>query len=152
MRTNNSFVKRVVLNPRVGINTEHESGVYMPIAMHYGDIYRMQVYFTTTSLSSRLPLIYGMPESSKTLFYGPLARYEKLRVTHAPGISGTFSPPQRVGDPDMPESLTSGFLWNLWRGKRSRHSRRMRNLQFYVSGKRPIIQQPAHVRNHRSMA
>ena len=23
-------------------------------------------------------------------------------------------------------------------GKRSRHSRRMRNLQFYVSGKRPI--------------
>ena len=25
-----------------------------------------------------------------------------------------------------------------WRGKRSRHSRRMRNPQFYVSGKRPI--------------
>ena len=27
-----------------------------------------------------------------------------------------------------------------WRGKRSRHSRRMRNPQFYVSGKRPMIQ------------
>ena len=27
-------------------------------------------------------------------------------------------------------------LW--WRGKRSRHSRRMCNSQFYVSGKRPI--------------
>ena len=38
----------------------------------------------------------------------------------------------------MPWSLTSGFLWNRWRGKRSRHSRRMRNPQFYVSGKRPI--------------
>ena len=26
----------------------------------------------------------------------------------------------------------------LWQGKRSRHSRRMRNSQFYVSGKRPM--------------
>ena len=26
-----------------------------------------------------------------------------------------------------------------WRGKRSRHSQRMRNQQFYVSGKRPIV-------------
>ena len=38
----------------------------------------------------------------------------------------------------MPGSLTSGFLWSWWRGKRSRHSRRMRNPQFCVSGKRPI--------------
>ena len=36
-------------------------------------------------------------------------------------------------------SLTSGFLWSRWRGKRSRHSRRMRNPQFYVSGKRPML-------------
>ena len=61
-------------------------------------------------------------------------------------MPGTFSPPPRVSDPDMhhgicvmhmpwcmPGSLTSGFLWNRWRGKRSRHSRRMRNPQFYVS-------------------
>ena len=26
-----------------------------------------------------------------------------------------------------------------WRGKRSRHSPRMRNPQFYVSGKRPLV-------------
>ena len=38
----------------------------------------------------------------------------------------------------MSGSLTSGFLWNRLRGKRSRHSRRMRNPQFCVSGKRPI--------------
>ena len=50
---------------------------------------------------------------------GPLARYFKLRVAHAPGMPGTFSPPPRVSDPDMhhdmcithmprcmPESLT----------------------------------------------
>ena len=80
---------------------------------------------------------------------GPLARYVKLRVAHAPGMPGTFSP--RVSDPDMHdgtyvthvpscmlESLTSGFLWSWWRGKRSRHSWRMRNPQFYVSGKRPM--------------
>ena len=37
----------------------------------------------------------------------------------------------------MPGSLNSGFLWSRWRGNRSRHSRRI--LQFYVSGKRPML-------------
>ena len=85
------------------------------------------------------------------LYNGTLARCVKFRVAHAPGIPGTFSPPPRVSDPDMhhstcathvpwcmPGSLASGFPWSRWRGKRSRHSRRMRNPQFYVSGKRPM--------------
>ena len=38
----------------------------------------------------------------------------------------------------MPGSLTSSFPWSRWRGKRSQHSRRMRNPQFCVSGKKPI--------------
>ena len=55
----------------------------------------------------------------------------KLRVAHAPGMPGTFSPPPRVSDPDMhhgtcvthttwcmPGSLDSDFIWNRWRGKR----------------------------------
>ena len=80
---------------------------------------------------------------------GPLARYIKLQVAHAPEIPGTFFSPPQVSDPDMhhgtcvthvpwcmPGSLTSSFLWSPWRGKRSRHSRRMRNPQFYVSGER----------------
>ena len=75
----------------------------------------------------------------------------KIAGAHAQGMPGTFSPSPQVTDPGMhhgtcvthvpwcmPESLTSGFLWNWRRGKRSRHSRRMRNLQFCVSGKRPI--------------
>ena len=75
----------------------------------------------------------------------------KLRIAHAPGMPGTFSLPPRVSDPDMhhgtcvthvpwyaPGSLTSGFHWCRWRGKRSWHSRRMRNTQFYVSDKRPM--------------
>ena len=83
--------------------------------------------------------------------HGPLTRYVKLRVAHTPGMPGTFSPPPRVSDPGMrhgacathvpwcmPGSLASGFLWNQRRGKRSRHPRRMRNHQFYVSGKRSI--------------
>ena len=63
-----------------------------------------------------------------------------------PGMPGTFSSSSRVSDSDMHHvpwcmtgSLTSGFLWRQWRGKRSRHSRRMRNPQVYVSGKRPIV-------------
>ena len=86
-----------------------------------------------------------------------IARYVKLRVTHAPGMPETFSPPTWVSDPDMHHgtcvthvprcmsgSLTIGFLWNRWRGKRSRHSQRMRNPQYYVSGKRPMIPKLAH--------
>ena len=66
-------------------------------------------------------------------------------------LVGTFSPPPRVSDPDMHHgtrvvhvswgmlgSLTSGFLWSRWRGKRSWHSRCIRNPQFCVSGKRPM--------------
>ena len=81
----------------------------------------------------------------------PHARYVKLWVAHAPGMPGTFSLTPRVSDPDMHHGtcvthvpwcmsvlLTSAFLWSRWWGKRSRHSRRMRNPQFYVSGKRPI--------------
>ena len=62
-------------------------------------------------------------------FHGPLTRYVKLRVAHASGMPGTFSPPPRVSDPDvhhgmcvthmpwcMPGSLTRGFLWSRWRG------------------------------------
>ena len=79
--------------------------------------------------------------------HGPLARYIWFRGVHAPGMPGTFSPPRRVSVPDMHHgmcvpvprcmlgSLTSGFHWIRWRGKRSR---RMRIPQFYVSGKRPI--------------
>ena len=87
----------------------------------------------------------------KSRCYGPLIRYAKLRVAHAPGMPETFSPPPRVSNPDMHHgtcatyvpwcmsgSLTSGFFWSRWWGKRSRHSRRMRNPQFCVFGKRPI--------------
>ena len=84
--------------------------------------------------------------------HGPLARYVNLRVAYASGMSGTFFPPPQPSDPDMhqgtcvtyapwcmPWSLTGGFLWSWWWGKRSWHSQRMRNAQFYVSGKRPIV-------------
>ena len=83
--------------------------------------------------------------------HGPLTRYSKLRALYALGMPGTFSPPPLVSDPDMhhgtcvtqvswcmPGSPTSGFLWIRWRGKRSRHSRPMRNPQCWVSGKRPM--------------
>ena len=61
------------------------------------------------------------------------------------GNAGNVSSPPQVSDPDMhhgtcvsyvawcmPESLTSDFLWSRRLGKRSRHSWRMRNTQFYL--------------------
>ena len=63
-----------------------------------------------------------------------------------------FPPPPRFSDPDMHHgtcvthvpwcksgSLTNGFIWNRWRGKRSRHPRCMRYPRFCVSGKRPMF-------------
>ena len=35
------------------------------------------------------------------LTHGPLTRYVKLRVAHAPGMPGMLSPPRRVSDPGM---------------------------------------------------
>ena len=91
-------------------------------------------------------------EKKRLWVYGPLARYVNLWVVHALGMPGTFSLPPRVSDPDMhhgtcvthvpwymPGSITSDFIWSRWRGKGSRHSRRMRIPQFYVSGKRSIL-------------
>ena len=62
--------------------------------------------------------------------HGPLTRYVKLRVAHAPWMSGTFSPPPRINDPGMhhgtcathvswwmPGSQTSGSFGSRWRGK-----------------------------------
>ena len=84
----------------------------------------------------------------------PLASYLicKIAGCACAGLPGTFSPPRQVSDPDMhdvtsvthvpwciPGSLTSAFLWSLWPGKRSRHSRRMQNPQVYVSGKRLMM-------------
>ena len=66
-------------------------------------------------------------------------------------MPGLFSLPPWVSDPDMHHgtckthgpwcmlgALTSSFFWSQWWGKHSRHSRRMRNPQFYVSGKRSM--------------
>ena len=77
---------------------------------------------------------------------GPLTRYLKLQVAHAPWMPRTFSPPPLVSDLGMHHDTCvthvpwcmSGSLTRGWQGKRSRHSRRMRNPQFYVSGKRPV--------------
>ena len=84
---------------------------------------------------------------------GPLARYVQLRVARALGMPGTLSPSPRVSDPDMhhdtcvahvpwfmPRSLTNGFLWSRWWGKRSRHSQCMHSPHIYVygNGKRPV--------------
>ena len=61
----------------------------------------------------------------------------KIADAHAPTMSGTFSLAPRVSDPDMHHDTC--VMREFGRGeKHSRHSRRMRNSQFYVSGKRLI--------------
>ena len=104
---------------------------------------RWQICLWKTYLSFNVSIhALSIFSSCQHCHYGPLTRYTKLRVAHGPGILGTCSPSQRVSDPDMHQgtcvshvpwcmlgSLTSSFVWH-WRGKWSRHSRRMHNPQF----------------------
>ena len=88
---------------------------------------------------------------------GPFTRYVKLRVIHAPGMPGRSSPtPTSTPTPTPKETgwlrsqhgsrhvhyvravMHVGIANPRWRGKRSRHSRCMRNPQVYVIGKRPM--------------
>ena len=75
----------------------------------------------------------------------PNTRYVKLRVVHAPGMPGTFYPAtdfkgnRQLATRYVSRHVRDGVAYPQWRGKRSRHSRRMRNPQFYVSGKRPVV-------------
>ena len=84
-------------------------------------------------------------------YHGPLARYVRLRVAHATGMPGSFSLPRTSKENASKRSwyasrhvlhvravMHAGIADPWRRGKRSRHSRRMRNAQFFVYGKRPI--------------
>ena len=98
------------------------------------------VVYTNASRKYEVTVLIAMPWA-----------YCQIRNITGCACAARFSPPSRFSDPDMhqgtcvthvpwcmPGSLTSGFLWNLWRGKRSRYSRCMHNPLFYVSGKRAL--------------
>ena len=89
-----------------------------------------------------------------SILYVPWASCQipKIVCRACAGNAGNVLPPPRFSDPDMhhgtcvthapwcmPGSLTSDFLWS------PRHSRRMRNPQFYVSCKRPMQKCQAHM-------
>ena len=78
------------------------------IINRYNDTVHILKTIKTTISSTRRPsdvnncdFILGRHRRGIWLSHGPLARYVKLRVAHAPGMPGTFSPPPRVSDPDM---------------------------------------------------
>ena len=92
---------------------------------------------------------YRMPEYQH---YGPLARYVKLRVRMRRECRERFPRHRRWAIPTCITARASRTCRDACRdrqlsvsfeigggGKRSRHSRRMHNLQFYVSGKRPMV-------------
>ena len=92
---------------------------------------------------------------SSWVYVIPWASYQIRKIAScacAGNAGNVFTPPPQFSDPDMhhgmcvthvpwcmPGSPTGGFLWSRWRGKRSRHSRRIRNQRFCVSVKRPMV-------------
>ena len=100
-------------------------------------IYRLNVHFEefkmliTSRCEENLTFRWGCSNFIKNFHNGPLTRYVKLRIAHAPEMPGTFFLPPRISAPDlrddmcvmhvpwcMPGSLTSSCLWSWWRGKR----------------------------------
>ena len=93
-----------------------------------------------------------MHRCSERTLHGPLARYVKLRVRMRRECRERFPRHRRWAIPTCITARASRTCRDACRdrqlsvsfeigggGKRSRHSRRMRNLQFYVSGKRPMM-------------
>ena len=82
--------------------------------------------------------------------HGPLTRYGKSQVAHAPGMPGTFPPrPTSKETASKRSRLASrhvrracavmhvGITYPRWRGKRSRHSRRMHTHNFTYLARGP---------------
>ena len=88
---------------------------------------KLHVYYKNHALCSWF-LVFCCGLRTLNLKHGPLAKYVKMWVAHAPRMPGTYSPPPRSSDPDMHRgtcvphvqrymlgSLTNGFLWNRLR-------------------------------------
>ena len=103
---------------------------------------------------------YSWPQGQQVL-NGPLTRYVTLWDAHAPGMPWTFSPPPILKEiasyrsrhasrhvRDARAVMDVGIANPRWRGNRSWHSRRMRNTQFCVYGKRPMEQGGCHDLSH----
>ena len=72
--------------------------------------------------------------------HGPLTRYVKLQVAHAPGMPGTSPPPPPPPiSHDARAVMHVGIAYLRWRGKRSRHSRRMHTRNFAYLARGPLI-------------
>ena len=83
----------------------------------------------------------------RSLFHGPLTRYLKSKIAHTGNAGVTFSSPPPLKETASQRSrheprhvrdahavMNVGIANPRWAGKRSRHSRRMRNSEFWVSG------------------
>ena len=68
-------------------DTQRKNNVIMTLLFRWGHV------------DKPLHLIMSCIDVITNLWHGPLARYVKLRVAHAPGMPGAFSPPAQVSDP-----------------------------------------------------
>ena len=108
----------------------------------------LELYYAFTGNSNYTKLYINLWSEVSLLYTWTSYQIRKLRVVHALGMPGTSSPQPTpwkllVSDPDMHHGACVRTCRDAcrianprWRGKRSRHSRRMRNPQSYVHDKR----------------
>ena len=115
------FINKHQNDPLVNAETVRHSSTHTLFSIYWQIYLERILILIVTSLF----LVESLQQSNHSKMScgcnGPLARYVKLRVAHAPGMPGTFSSSPRVYDPDMhhgtcvmhvpwimPGSLTSG--------------------------------------------
>ena len=107
-------------------------------------------HFTNEWMGSQISTIIRQGRTSDQIYPWASCQIRKTVGCACSGNAGSVFA-ATVSDPDMhygtcemhvpwcmPGLLISKFPWSQWRRKRSRHSRLMRNPQFYVSGKRSM--------------
>ena len=109
--------------------------------LHWTPLYSLRWYFATKDYRTWDTVAFICTRNATSMPHGLLSRYVTLRMRRE--CRDRF--PRHRGGLAIPKCITAhawracrdacrdrGFVWSLWRGK---HSRRMRNPQFYVSGK-----------------
>ena len=121
---NKIYIARLIWNntENRGMSSLHTNFEIWPIIIyiHYQDFYELFLFHNKKVFPV---LCYPDLYSRRYVCHGPLAGYVKLRVAHALGMPGKFSPPPPVSDPGMhhgtcvthvpwcmPGSLTSGYF------------------------------------------
>ena len=97
------YIKRIYPNFFAGVRGNCIGCKYIMFDKHGHSRFRIYIELSISGWFGGIIdfMLFTLDVPRNPFGHGPLTRYAKLRVAHAPGMPGTFSPPLRKSDPDM---------------------------------------------------